>query len=71
MINEKEWNNSAKVRRSSYEQKTDSTTMLLFHWWLYVLDDMIKAECKQHQKENSKGEDEKKNLQILCGTTYL
>ncbi|WP_330169291.1 hypothetical protein [Bartonella grahamii] len=43
-------------------KKRIQPTMLLFHWWLYVLDDMIKAECKQHQKENSKGEDEKKKF---------
>ncbi|WP_375657472.1 hypothetical protein [Bartonella sp. CL32QHWL-1] len=43
-------------------KKRSQPTMLLLHWWLYVLDDMITAECKQHQKENSTGEDKKKKF---------
>ncbi|WP_375628675.1 hypothetical protein [Bartonella sp. CM88QHHN] len=43
-------------------KKRSQPTMLLLHWWLYVLDDMITAECKQHQKENFTGEDEKKKF---------
>ncbi len=44
------------------KKKRSQPTMLLLHWWLYVLDDMITAECKQHQKENFTGEDEKKKF---------
>ncbi|WP_375614077.1 hypothetical protein, partial [Bartonella sp. AC151YNML] len=43
-------------------KKRSQPTMLLLHWWLYVLDDMIIAECKQHQKKNFTGEDEKKKF---------
>ncbi|WP_273759240.1 hypothetical protein [Bartonella sp. ML70XJBT.G] len=33
------------------KKKRYKPTMLLFHWWLYMIDDMITAEYEQQQKD--------------------
>lgn len=36
-----------------YTQEKYQPMMLLLHWYLYVLDDMITAKCKQQEKNNA------------------
>ncbi|WP_273782626.1 hypothetical protein [Bartonella sp. ML69XJBT] len=37
------------------KKKRYKPTMLLFHWWLYMIDDMITAEYEQQQKDKASG----------------
>ncbi|WP_273754983.1 hypothetical protein [Bartonella sp. MM73XJBT.G] len=37
------------------KKKQYKPTMLLFHWWLYMIDDMITAEYEQQQKDKASG----------------
>lgn len=35
------------------KKKQYKPTMLLFHWWLYMIDDMIRAKYEQQQKDKA------------------
>ncbi|WP_208440051.1 hypothetical protein [Bartonella raoultii] len=37
------------------KKKRYKPTMLLLHWWLYMIDDMITAEYEQYQKDKALG----------------
>ncbi|WP_208440169.1 hypothetical protein [Bartonella raoultii] len=46
------------------KKKRYKHTMLLFHWWLYMIDDMITAEYEQQQKEKVLQRGEKLKAEI-------
>ncbi|WP_144751372.1 hypothetical protein [Bartonella saheliensis] len=46
------------------KKKRYKPTMLLFHWWLYMIDDMITAEYEQQQKEKVLQRGEKLKAEI-------